>query len=96
MTISKAAQELGRKGGQAKSPAKTAAARANAKKPRGKWVTAVAYRVKSDGKFYQGVAVRRGDLKEDQILDLVYERMTLLHEVTEYEIAFIGAETIKV
>lgn len=34
MSISKAAQELGRKGGQAKSPAKTAAARANAKKPR--------------------------------------------------------------
>lgn len=34
VTISKAAQELGRKGGQAKSPAKTAAARANAKKPR--------------------------------------------------------------
>lgn len=32
--LSKAAQELGRKGGQAKSPAKTAAARANAKLPR--------------------------------------------------------------
>lgn len=39
----KAAQELGRKGGQARSEAKTAAARENAKKPRKKWVTAIAY-----------------------------------------------------
>lgn len=31
-----AAQELGSKGGKAKSPAKTAAARANAKRPRSK------------------------------------------------------------
>ena len=38
-----AAQELGRKGGQAKSPAKTEAARKNASNPRGKWVTAIAY-----------------------------------------------------
>lgn len=42
---SKSAQELGRKGGQARSEAKTAAARENAKKPRKKWVTAIAYEV---------------------------------------------------
>jgi len=41
--VSKAAQELGKKGGQAKSERKTAAVRANAKKLRGKWVTAIAY-----------------------------------------------------
>lgn len=41
--VSKAAQELGKKGGQAKSEKKTAAVRENAKKPRGKWVTGVAY-----------------------------------------------------
>ena len=37
------AQEMGKKGGEAKSEAKTAAARKNASKPRGKWVTAIAY-----------------------------------------------------
>lgn len=41
--VSKAAQELGKKGGMAKSEAKTVAARANAKKPRRKWITGVAY-----------------------------------------------------
>ena len=37
------AQEMGKKGGQATSPAKAAAAKKNASKPRGKWVTAIAY-----------------------------------------------------
>jgi hypothetical protein len=49
--VSKAAQELGKKGGQAKSAAKTAAVRANAKKPRGKWVTAIAYELDGIDKF---------------------------------------------
>ncbi len=40
------ASEMGKKGGQAKSEAKAAAARRNASKPRGKWVTFVHYRVK--------------------------------------------------
>lgn len=43
--LNKAAQELGKKGGQAKSERKTAAVRENAKKPRGKWVTAIAYEI---------------------------------------------------
>ena len=38
-------QEMGKKGGQAKTPAKAEAARKNATKPRGKWVTAIAYEV---------------------------------------------------
>ena len=37
------ANEMGKKGGSAKSTAKTAAARKNASKPRGRWVTAIAY-----------------------------------------------------
>ena len=37
------ASEMGKKGGSAKSEAKAAAARKNASKPRGKWVTAIAY-----------------------------------------------------
>ncbi len=39
------ASEMGKKGGEAKSEAKAAAARKNASKPRGKWVTAIAYEI---------------------------------------------------
>lgn len=46
--VSKAAQELGKIGGQAKSERKTAAVRENAKKPRGKWVTAFGFVVCDD------------------------------------------------
>jgi len=54
--VSKAAQELGKKGGQAKSPKKTAAVRTNAKRPRGKWVTTYAYGViGADDKLYVGL-----------------------------------------
>ena len=49
--VNKAAQELGRKGGEAKSAAKTEAARANAKKPRRKWVTAIAYELEGVEKY---------------------------------------------
>ena len=53
--VSKAAQELGKKGGMAKSEAKTAAARANAKKPRRKWMTACYYGViGADDKMHVG------------------------------------------
>lgn len=37
------ASEMGKKGGSVKSEAKAEAARKNASKPRGKWVTAIAY-----------------------------------------------------
>ncbi len=36
-------KEFSSRGGRVKSAAKTRAARRNAKKPRGRWVTAVAY-----------------------------------------------------
>ena len=39
------AQEMGRKGGKVKSDAKAAAAKKNASKPRGKWLTAIAYQL---------------------------------------------------
>jgi phage repressor protein C with HTH and peptisase S24 domain len=45
------AQEMGKKGGQAKSEAKAAAARKNASKPRGKWVTAIAYKIANVEKY---------------------------------------------
>ena len=55
------AQEMGKKGGQAKSPAKAEAARKNASKPRGKWVTAIAYMGKTeDGRTHFDVFVMKG------------------------------------
>ena len=45
------ASEMGKKGGSAKSDAKTAAARKNASKPRGKWVTAIAYELDDIAKY---------------------------------------------
>ena len=59
--VSKAAQELGKKGGSVKSEAKTKAARENAKMPRGKWVTAVAYHFfDTNGKGHSGLLLLRG------------------------------------
>lgn len=46
------AKEMGAKGGKAKSEAKTAAARKNASKPRGKWVTAIAYELAGVNKAF--------------------------------------------
>ena len=69
---SKAAQELGKKGGSVKSEAKTRAAKANAAKPRGKWVTAIAYRgLTEDGRQRFGVALARGKLNDEAQFDEV-------------------------
>lgn len=57
----KAAQELGKKGGSVKSEAKAKAAKANAQKPRGKWVTAIAYAgIDGYGKSHKGLLIERG------------------------------------
>ena len=56
--VSKAAQELGKKGGQAKSERKTEAVRANAQKPRRKWMTAFYYGViGADRKMHVGQVI---------------------------------------
>ena len=55
------ASEMGRKGGLAKSEVKAAAARKNASKPRGTWVTAIAYEVANVPQFKAfGVVLVRG------------------------------------
>ena len=55
------AQEIGKKGGQVKSQAKAAAARKNASKPRGKWVTAIAYELSGVGAHKAfGCVIARG------------------------------------
>lgn len=67
---SKAAQELGKKGGSVKSEAKAKAAKANASKPRGKLVTVIAYRGEDHkGKEYFGATVEKGLLNKDQQFD---------------------------
>lgn len=69
---SKAAQELGKKGGSVKSEAKAMAAKENAKKPRGKWMTAIAYRgLSPDGRKWFGVSMSRGKLNDDAQFDEV-------------------------
>jgi hypothetical protein len=74
------ASEMGKKGGQAKSEAKAAAARKNASKPRGKWVTFVHYRVKmKSGQAVAGCFSQRGKLD----LDLIRNGQMLEDLITE-------------
>jgi len=67
-------KEAGKKGGQAKSAAKTAAVRENAKKPRGKWITAVAFAYTcTEGKPCRGVFMKRGNLSMDAMVDAIHD-----------------------
>lgn len=69
---SKAAQELGKKGGSVKSEAKTKSAKANATKPRGKLVTIIAYLgTDSDGGKRFGATVEKGLLNSEQQFNAV-------------------------
>jgi hypothetical protein len=62
----KAAQQLGKLGGQKSSEAKTLAARKNASKPRGKWVTFFAYGVVgADDKLHHGLISFRSKFDTD-------------------------------
>ena len=76
------AQEMGKKGGSAKSEAKTAAARKNASKPRRKWITTFHYGVTgADWKMHVGHVVLffrfSLDLTKnaDQLYDIITEDM---------------------
>ncbi len=64
--------EAGKKGGSVKSDAKTLAAQANAKKPRGKWVTAISFSFRAEsGEIVSGLAIKRGRLNDDRLFDVV-------------------------
>ena len=64
--------EEGKKGGSVKSDAKTLAAQANAKKPRGKWVTAISFSFRTEGgEIVSGLAIKRGRLNDDRLFDVV-------------------------
>ena len=76
------ASEMGKKGGKATSEAKTLAARKNASKPRGKWVTMFHYGVtRADGKKHCGHVLLLSKFSLDlaknseQIFDMITEDM---------------------
>lgn len=97
--VSKAAQELGRKGGKAKSERKTAAVRENAKKPRGKWVTALYYTASTTGAtvgVVQGLVICKGNLTDAQIVYKAREHLLIMHKVTEAETYGLGWESTRI
>lgn len=67
-------QQAGKKGGSVKSEAKSKAARANASKPRGKWVTAIhAEWADKDGNGHSALVLVRGKIGEHNPQDLLDE-----------------------
>ena len=67
-------QQAGKKGGSVKSEAKAKAVRENAKKPRGKLVTAISFMyICDDGKERSGVIIKRGKLSENAVVDAIYD-----------------------
>jgi len=101
--LNKEAQELGRKGGQARSEAKTAAARENAKKPRKKWVTAIAYEVAGVEKpFAFGSVITRGAPPKSQdehfrwVCDKLRSEGVGLRDVEDFSFLQLSTTSIKV
>lgn len=67
-------KQAGKKGGSVKSEAKTKAAKANASKPRGKWVTAIhAEWADKHGQDHSALVIARGKFKEHAPQDLLAE-----------------------
>ena len=96
--VSKAAQELGKRGGMAKSERKTAAARKNAKKPRGKWVTALYYAayISPTSSTIKGLVMCKGNLTEAQERYKALEDLQNMHNVLEADIHAIGWESSRI
>ena len=81
-------KEAGKKGGSVKSEAKAKAAKANASKPRGKWITAVAFEyLSTSGSTHSGVLMKRGNLGMDATVDAIhaswYARAWPIAEITD-------------
>lgn len=96
------ASEMGKKGGQAKSEAKTAAARKNASKPRGRWVTAIAYEVANVERFKAfGVVLATGSppsgaRNHDWLVEKVREMGVGLQDAGDLEFINLSASSRKV
>ena len=96
--VSKAAQELGRKGGKVKSERKTAAVRKNASKPRGKWVTALYYTAYSSptSSVITGLVMCKGNLTEAMERYKALEDLQIMHGVVESAVHAIGWESCRI
>ena len=97
------ASEMGKKGGSAKSDAKTAAARKNASKPRGRWVTAIAYELANVEKYKAfGSIITMGSPPSgalachDWLCNKVRERGVGLKDVGELEFLHLSSSSLKV
>ena len=97
------AQEMGKKGGGAKSEAKAAAARKNASKPRGRWVTAIAYELANVEKYKAfGSIITMGSPPSgalachDWLCNKVRERGVGLKDVGEFEFLNLSSSSLKV
>ena len=100
--VNEAARELGRKGGQAKSAAKTAAVRKNAAKPRGKWMTAIAYELDGVEKFKAfGVVLTSGrppsgeEKNHDWLCDKVRKHGLGLQNVEVFQFLNLASSSYK-
>jgi hypothetical protein len=97
------ASEMGKKGGQAKSEAKAAAARKNASKPRGKWVTAIAYEITNVPAFKAfGCVITKGSppsnpkASHEWIVGKVRAHGVGLDGIDHFEFAELSANSLKV
>ena len=96
------ASEMGKKGGQAKSEAKAAAARKNASKPRGKWVTAIAYELANVPQFKAfGVVLTKGappsgTRNHEWLVAKVRERGVGLQDAGELEFLNLAASSRRI
>ena len=76
---------------------KTAAVRANAKKPRGKWVTALYYTAQTkDVRTLHGLVMCKGNLNEQWETYKAYEDLLLIHGVKECDVHAIGWESSRI
>ena len=84
-------KDISKKGGSVKSEAKTKAARKNAKKPRGIWVTAIAFEfVDGDNKAHFGTLLHRGRVPSgDAMFDWVIKLIEKEHGYANYEVVEI-------
>jgi hypothetical protein len=96
------ASEMGKKGGSVKSEAKAAAARKNASKPRGKWVTAIAYEIANVRQYKAfGCVITKGSppsgaKSQEWLVAKVRERGVGLQDAGDLEFLKLSASSIKV
>ena len=85
--------EAGKKGGSVKSDAKTLAAQANAKKPRGKWVTAISFSFRARNcEVMTGLIIKRGRLSDAKLLAAINASSEAVNHDIQEILAFESKE----